>query len=71
MATPRVSFRSPYQERRRLLRAAESLNTTPSALCRMALRELLNGLEKKQLIAPPVSASPKASSALRLCKEAP
>lgn len=55
MATPRISFRSVYSERRRLLRAAESLSTTPSNLCRVALRELLNGLEKMALIASPRS----------------
>jgi len=55
MATPRISFRSAHSERRRLLRAAESLDTTPSNICRVALRELLNGLEKMALIASPRS----------------
>ena len=55
MATPRFSFRYAHSERRRLLRAAESLGTTPSTLCRIALHELLNGLEKMALIASPRS----------------
>jgi len=55
MATPLISFRSAHSERRRLLRAAESLGTTPSHLIRLALRDLLSGLEKMALIAPPRS----------------
>jgi len=70
MLAPKTTFRAPIKERRHLLRAAESLNTTPSNLCRLAIRELLNGLEKQQLIASSSSA-PEASSALRLRKEAP
>jgi hypothetical protein len=71
MATPRVSFRSPPTERRRLLRAAESLGTTPSNLCRLAVRELLNMLVKEQLIPTPPSALPESNYALRLRKDAP
>lgn len=71
MATPRISFRSAHSERRRLLRAAESLSTTPSSLLRLALRELLNGLVKEQLIPTSPSALPESSYALRLRKEAP
>ena len=71
MATPRVSFRSPSLDHRRLLCAAESLGTTTSNLCRLAISELLNGLEKNQLISPPSSASSEVRFALRFRKEAP
>lgn len=71
MATPRVSFRSPSLEHRRLLCAAESLCTTTSILCRLAISELLNSLEKQQLISPQSSASPEVSFALRFRKVAP
>jgi len=47
----RTTFRAPAEDHRRLRRAAESLETTPSEVCRLALRDLLNGLEKQQLIA--------------------
>jgi hypothetical protein len=71
MATPRVSFRSPSPEHQRLLCAAQSLGTTTSNLCRLAIRDLLNGLEKKKLISPPFSASPDDRFAYPLRKEAP
>ena len=47
----RTTFRSAAEDHRRLRRAAESLGATPSELCRLALKDLLNALEKQQLIA--------------------
>lgn len=53
MSAPRTSFRSHYTDRARLKKAAQQLSTTPSELCRTALKELLDGLERRQLISSP------------------
>jgi len=49
MVSPRFSFRFPSLERQQLFLAAKKLNTTPSSLCRAAIRKFLYDLEDNQL----------------------
>lgn len=47
----RTTFRASPEDHRRLRFAAEALDSSTSELCRLALRDLLNGLEQQKLIA--------------------